>query len=85
MVAVTLRKTFVKTHNAIKIPILLLYWDSLADENRPLEKPNSTLKVFVDSPTAVLQLVVPRSVAPQPEASAGLLVAVFRPLRSTLT
>ena len=30
IVAVTLRETFVKIHSAIKIPILLLYWDSLA-------------------------------------------------------
>jgi hypothetical protein len=78
IVAATLQRTFVKIHSAIKISILLLYWDRPAEENHPLEKPNSTLKVFVDSPTAVLQLVVPRSVAPQPEASVGLLVAVFR-------
>jgi hypothetical protein len=48
------------------------------EENRQSEKLHSTLKIFVDSPAAVLRLVVARSVAPQPEASAGLLLAVFR-------
>jgi hypothetical protein len=38
-----LRETFVKIHSAIKIPILLLYWDSPEEENRQLEKLHSTL------------------------------------------
>jgi hypothetical protein len=40
-----LRETCVN-HSAIKIPILLLYWDSPAKENRQLEKLHSTLKVL---------------------------------------
>jgi hypothetical protein len=32
--AATLQQTFVKIHNAIKIRILFLYWDSPAKENR---------------------------------------------------
>jgi hypothetical protein len=43
MVALRLRETFVKIHNAIKIPILLLYLDSPAEENRQSEKLHSTL------------------------------------------
>jgi hypothetical protein len=42
-VVVTLRETFVKIHSAIKISILLLYWDSLAEENRQSEKLHSAL------------------------------------------
>jgi hypothetical protein len=44
--AATLRQNFVKIQSAIKIPILLLYWDSLAEENRQSEKLHSTLKGF---------------------------------------
>ena len=43
--AATLQQTFVKIHSAIRIPILLLYWDSPAKENRQLEKHHSTLNV----------------------------------------
>jgi hypothetical protein len=45
IVAVTLLATFVKIHSAIKIPILLLYWDSPAEENGQSEKLHSTLNV----------------------------------------
>jgi hypothetical protein len=44
--AATLQQTFVKIHSAIKIPILFLYWDSPAEENRQSEKPHSTLNVL---------------------------------------
>jgi len=36
--AATLQQTFVKIHSAIRIPILLLYWDSPAKKNRQSEK-----------------------------------------------
>jgi len=72
---------FVQIRSATKIRILCFYpvtvEYSREEENRQLEKLHSTLKVFVDSPAAVLRLVVARSAAPLPEAWAGLLVPVF--------
>src|SRR6266481_7142983 len=72
----------VKIRSVIKIRIFFFYPPIAAysreEENRQLEKLHSTLKVFVGSPAAVLRLVVARLAAPLREASAGLLVAVFR-------
>jgi hypothetical protein len=77
-----LQGIYVRILCATKIQILFSYPSiagySLEEENRRLEKLHSTIKVFVDSSATVLRLVVARSVAPQPEASAGLLVAVFQ-------